>query len=162
MADSIYKSITLNLQTALDNKTFVYAGASHVSTCELQRFNRAPSGRYPFIELSGPQVEVVSRHHDSTHCKLYYLIEFREARINDEYIGENDIVKAVTEVEADVVADLQKLVLADITRGGKAMNTNWDDFGHYFEIIGDVCEFVVFQVVEVETMVNTNNPYAGG
>lgn len=162
MADSRVRNITNNLQTTYNNREFVYDNGSYTSTCELQRFIRKINNRYPFIEISGPAAEVVSRASGLTNVNLHYLVEFRDNRISDDYIaGVNK--DPITLTMANISADLQKISQLDITRGGNAENTNWGDFGYYFDVgPDDSQEFVVYQELTVQTKLSNNDPYIGG
>lgn len=162
MADSRVKLITMNLIETFNNKEFQYNNELHYSTCEMQRHIRKINNRYPFIELSGPASEVVSRGSGVSNVNLHYLIEFRDLRIDDSY-KEGLIVDPVAITFANVSADLQTILEADITRGGNAENTEWGDFGYYFDLLNDGGEeFVIYQEVLVKVRLSTSNPYIGG
>jgi hypothetical protein len=153
--------ITDNLLAALHGKALTYGGQSHTTTAEQERFTNIIAGRYPFIVLSGPIVEVLSRAHKVAHCRLYYLVEFKDDTINDDY-STTTTVDPITKVTASVAADLIKLIMSSRTRGGFANNTEWSGHGYYFDLEDNVPVFTVYAQIEVETFINDTDLYLGG
>lgn len=160
MADSVVGKITENLVAALNAKAITFNNKQQTITAEEQRAVMVIGDRYPYVHVCGPVVNVVDRAHQTCHVRLEYVIELYTC-LNDEYIsGENNL--PITKVCADIHADLMKLIMASNSRGGLALKTNCDDFGHYFS--GDVSspDFVVWVHVVVETNIRENDPYYGG
>ena len=153
--------ITADLESAFHGETINYNGEDKVITAERERFQNVINGRYPFVLISGPVVDVESRAHRVSNCMLHYLITFMDDTINDDYSSESTI-DPITKVVEDVAADLIKLAMADRTRNGYAINTAWSGSGHYFDDIDGKLMFNVFVQFEIKTFINTIDPYLGG
>jgi hypothetical protein len=155
--DCITAKITKNLVDALNNKVLTYAGQQNTTTAEQQRCIYNPDGRNPFVEVCGPWPDTVARGNLSNELDLHYHIEFHENSIND-----NPPADEITKTAGNIAADLIKLIMADIRRGGSAIMTTWEDPGYYFTGTSDCPEFVVYIDITVKAFVNTNDPYLIG
>ena len=165
MSDCKVALISANLKTVLNGQAITYNGVEHTITAERQRRRLRVAGRYPYIEICGPWVEVQTGSqqnvYNKNHNKLYYQIELREDTINDDY-EEGADVTPITELTDNIAADLIKLIMADRTRGGNATNTNVINYGYYFDADTEALEYVVYLTIEVTAFINATNPYLGG
>jgi hypothetical protein len=156
---SVIAKISYNLRDALDQQQFSYNGTDeHITTAEFQRTIIDINNRYPFIEVCGPWPETTWRGNDSVHAKLWYRIEFRENSINDTAPGALPIIETMINTGADLV----KMIMKDMYRGGNAILTRCEMPGYYFT--GDMKqpEFVIYTDVCVEAFINQNDPYISG
>ena len=96
--------ITADLESAFHGETINYNGEDKVITAERERFQNVINGRYPFVLISGPVVDVESRAHRVSNCMLHYLITFMDDTINDDYSSESTI-DPITKVVEDVAAE---------------------------------------------------------
>lgn len=158
---SIVAEITTDLESSFHGQTINYNGEDKITTAERERFQNVINGRYPFVLISGPVVEVDSRAHQVSNCLLHFLITFMDDTINDEYSSVSS-VDPITKVTQNIEADLIKLAMADRTRGGYAVNTEWSGSGHYFDNIDGKSVFNVFVQFEIKAFINTIDPYLGG
>lgn len=153
--------ITANLESTFNQGVINYNDENHDITAERERFQNVINGRYPFIIISGPIVEVLSRAHRVSNCLLHYLITFMDDTINDEY-SSSETVDPITKKTEDIAADLIKLAMVDRTRGDYAINTEWSGYGHYFDFDGKQPTFNIFVQFEIKAFINTIDPYLGG
>jgi hypothetical protein len=165
MSDCKTALISANLKTVLHNQTINYNGADQTTTAERQRTRLMVAGRYPYIEICGPWVEVQmgsqQNVYNKNYNKLFYQIEFRDGTINDDYDSETEVTP-ITELTDNIAAELIKLIMADRTRGGNATNTNVINYGYYFDADTEALEYVVYLTIEVTAFINATNPYLGG
>jgi hypothetical protein len=157
---SVFSDITNNIRTTLNGVTINYSTAK--ATCELQRMIRVINGRFPFIEVVGPVIEVTGRAHRTAVCELKYLLTFTDDTIEDAY-STTATVDPITKKTENVIRDIWALLMADTTRGGFARLTEIDAGGHYFDDDGDTPLFNVCIQVTVTTVVRDSDPnYTGG
>ncbi len=157
---SVFSDITNNIRTTLNGAAVTYTTTP--MTCELQRMIRIINGRFPFVEVVGPVVEITGRAHRTAVCELKYLITFVDDTIEDAYSSEST-VDPITKITENVIRDLWALLMADHTRGGNAKLTEIDAGGHYFDDDGDTPLFNVCIQVTVTTVVRDSDPnYTGG
>lgn len=158
---SVFSDITNNIRTTLNGATVTYA-TTRPMTWELQRLVDVKDGRYPYGVISGPVIEVTGRGHRTAVCELKYLLAFIDDTIEDDY-DPDTTVDPVTKITENVIRDIWALLLADVTRGGRARNTEVDSAGHYFDDDGDTPLFNVYMQITVTTVVRDSDPnYTGG
>jgi hypothetical protein len=156
-AECITAKITKNLVESLDGKTITYYDRQNVISAEQQRSIYDPDGKSPFVEVCGPWPETVARGNLSNELDLHYHIELHENTINDKQPA-----PPITKTVENVGADLIKIIMADIRRGGSAIMTTWEDTGFYFCGSSECPELVIYVDITVKAFVNTNDPYLIG
>ena len=156
-ADCVISKITKNLVDTFNGKIITYNSRQNLIAAEQQRSLYDPSGRNPFVEICGPWPQTTSRGNLSNECDLQYHVEFHENSINDRPPN-----PPITETTRNIAAELIKIVMSDIRRGGNAIMTTWEDPGFYFAGSSESPELVIYLDITVKTFVNTNNPYLIG
>ena len=154
MADSIVSQITQNLKDRLETLS-TYGGTP---TVELGRLFNTINNRYPYIEIIGPNVEVETQTHQVADSKLEYVLKYTVDG-NDENETENGEISYLTR---NVAADIIKHVMNDISRGGLAQNTKATEYGADFEIVGENVDYFVYVVIEIQTLIDSSDPYLIG
>jgi len=158
---SVFAEITKNIKSTLHGASITYGGLVRTITCERERFMNVINDRFPFILLSGPIIEPLSRAHLVVHNTLHYLITFTDNTISDEY-NPDSTVTPITETMQDVIADIVKLLMVDRRRGGYANNTEYGTTGYYFDDDGDTPLFNIFLQLEIKAFVRDADPYYTG
>lgn len=162
MADTVFESITKNIETTLSGLALTYTnGETRTLLCDRERFVDIIGNRCPLALISGPNVEVVQRAHRVAHCELSYQIMVIDNSINDEYDPDTP-VDPVTEVMSNVGGDVIKQLMADHTRGGYARDTRFEAFGHYFDSDGKFSYFIEYILITVTAFVRDTDPYYTG
>lgn len=158
MADSIVALITQDIITTLHGEEIEYGNDTHTITCEQQRTIKCINNRYPFVELIGPMVEVNGRAHKVITCECNYIIEVYIPANDQDDLTSDPITKITQNIHADII----KLLMDDITRGGYAKHTAFNSFGQYFTSDYGSPEYVVYLECMVKTQLNEFDPYILG
>jgi hypothetical protein len=158
--DSVSGKISGNLVGTFSGKMINYTGTAETITCEMQRSVTVIDDRYPFVEILGPSVEVLTRDNLSMDCNLHYRIEFTDI-VKDKYLKASLADPASKQIR-NLHADLMKLLFVDLTRGGNALMTEITGWGHYFA--GDPAspELVLYLDIVVRAIIRYDNPYLIG
>jgi hypothetical protein len=165
---SIVAQITQNLISVFDGATITVADQDLIITAETERVKRVINGRYPYLEIQGPIVNVVSRAHRVVNCDLFYSMELL-LDINDAYEDNHDYL-TITETTQNVAADLIRLLMADQQRGfvqgyptkRLAHKTDYEGFGYRFTGNPEHPDFSIYLDFSVNTTINENDPYLIG
>lgn len=165
---SIVSQITQNLITTFHGAHITIAAQVLTITAETERVKRVINNRYPFLEIQGPIVNVVSRGHRVVNIDLFYSMELL-LDIDDSYEAGHDYL-TITETTQDVAADLIKLLMADQQRGfvtgfptkRLAHKTDYEGFGHRFTGSPDRPDFSIYVDFVVNTTINESDPYLIG
>jgi hypothetical protein len=155
MADSKIALITQNLVSALHGKKLARDSVRTV-TCEEQRLQLYRIS-YPYLAIVGPAVQVTQRSAGHAHCTLNYSLYLMDNTLNDEKQHNKDPIAKQMQNDA---ADICKMVMTDITRGGYAVQTKWNAYDPMINPEGP--EFILMIDIEVECFVNDYDPYLGG
>lgn len=158
MADSIAELVAENIRTTLNGESITYNGSAHTITAERQRVHLNINGQYPYIEIGGPWAQVEERGNRSFDTTYRFSIELYENTINDEAQASTPISRITGNIHADLIT----LLMADITRGEQALDTNYYGYGYYMTGDPDNPMFVVYADLYVQTFVNKDNPYQLG
>lgn len=163
-ADSVIAEIISNFESYFNGETVNYSGEDRQITAERERYNNIIDGRFPFVLLLNPVVEVLSRAHRVSNCMLHCLVTFMDDTINDNY-SNTSTVDPITKVTENVAADLIKIAMETQTKrtcGGYALNTEWSEYGHYFDFDGKQIVFNVYVQFDIRAFIRTVDPYLIG
>lgn len=154
MADCIDALIDANLIATL--KTVVTPAYNTDSgTVERLRSILDIQNRYPFtlaIQLENDQLDEFEALQDD---KLNYIIWYFDNE-NDQDTGENtEFTYRLRNVHADFI----KALKADVTRGGYAQNTVVPRHGFGIFVSDTIAMPGVYMFVEIERIIDNNNPY---
>jgi len=141
--------ITQNIKTTLAAIT-TYGG---IPTVELERLFLNINDRYPYIEVGGPYSEVDTHPHNVAQTSLEYVIRYC-VDYNDQDQNDDEITYVIRNVTGDII----KAVMVDPTRGGHAVITKIEDYGHLFEDIGDGIEFHVYVILDIMARIEATDP----
>ena len=162
MSECVSAEITKNIISSLHSKTIEYNNDTHTIFVDTERLEPANIGRYPHVLLIGPHLDVTGRANQRCNFDLYYTLLFIENRIKDEPRCGMDIM-SIADITRNVAADLIKLLFVSRSRGGWAINTNWESYGHFTDVDQNgIPLFYVFLNIIVKTMINDTNPYERG
>ena len=90
------------------------------------------------------------------------MLLFTDNRINDEPKCGMDIM-SISDITHNVAADLIKLLFASRNRGGWAINTTWERYGHFIDVDNrDSTWFHIYLNIVVKAIINESNPYERG
>lgn len=151
---SITSLITSNIVTALGLIKTSSGYDFTPAAIEQERSLMVIDERYPFIEVSGPSVNVNTfEYTKGDEHILTYVISYRD-RIDDTNF-ETD--KPLPEQTANVIANIHKALMVDHTRGGYAITTRIKEYG-YINYMSDTGEnFEVFMSIEVQALIDSFN-----
>lgn len=162
MSDCVSANITKNIIDSLHNKTIAYNNEVHTIYADTERLEPANIDRYPYITVFGPHVDAAGRANKRSNCDLYYMLLFTDNRINDEPKYGMDIM-SISDITHNVAADLIKLLFASRNRGGWAINTTWERYGHFIDVDqSGIPLFYVYLNIVVKALINESNPYERG
>ena len=124
---------------------------------EEQRVVRKVNGRYPYIEIAKSPIEPETENNISEHTKIFFLVLYE-----DQYNDDNPSSEPILYHFRNVVADIITAWMADRTCGGLAEMTRtvWYDDGIETENGLNLYRSAV--VFEVETLIDSSNPYLKG
>lgn len=128
------------------------------ATVDYERLYLTINGRYPYIELLGPYCENDVEIDNVVDTKIEYAIKYF-VNLNDESTTEDT---EVTYIMRNVSRDIIKQLMLDQQRNGLAQYTEVTDYGVAFEAIDNQIEFFVYIIVEVQSLINSDNPYLVG
>jgi len=156
MADIISQQISENIKTALGTLS-TYGGTP---TVERERSVLRISGRYPFIELSGPQIEVISRARGVDMCDLHYVARYFVDTNDDNTTSDGEITYLTRNVSGDII----KKLMEDTDRGDLAEYTFIDECGYGFDVdeAANVVIYYVAVAFHVHARIDSTNPYNQG
>jgi hypothetical protein len=150
--ESIEARITASLQTALTALN-TYGG---VSTIERERAVLQIGGRFPFVEICGPQTEIEDQQFKVGINRMTYVVRYYVNTNDEDQIAGHEI----TYLTRNVCADIIRAVRVDPHRGYLALNTKAVDSGYGFEVDGAGTPiFFRFVVLEVTARIDSANPY---
>jgi len=154
MADCVIALITADLISALHNKTIEIDGASVTNYAEGQRTVLNTQGKNVYTEVAGPWPEEITLDGCEQHIGLHYVVECHINNINDS-TGDPIIIRC-----KNVGADLAKLIMTDITRGGNALFTKIDGQPYYYFMSDNTSTEFIYRVdVIVQVFIDINDPY---
>jgi len=159
MADCIDALITANIKTTCESVTI---GHGYNTNCGIVAEKRSEfyldgvSGPYTLIERLPRDVE--NDYGYSEDSNLKFLIYYFNGK-DDTKSGANPIQYE----DRNVIADFQKSLMADRSRGGRAQNSHVITGGHdmfYQEgLNGNIYKWCTWLLLQVERMVDADNPY---
>lgn len=149
--ECIEAQVTADLVTALSGLV-TYGGTA---TIERERAELQINGRFPFVEVCGPQTEIDTQQFKVGISRLTYLIKYY-INVNDEDPSGDEI----TYLTRNVCADIIRALWVDPQRNRLAQITKATDNGYGFDVddSGAVI-FFRFVVVEVTARIDSANPY---
>lgn len=157
MMDCIDALIDVNLLTSLRAMTLA-AGYNHASgTVERVRTIQSINDRYPYtlvIQLDPDLVEEFGFRDD----KLNYIIWYFDGKNDNGQTADTEFTYRLRNYHADVI----KALKLDPTRGGYAQNTQIPSHGIGVFEDGNIQEPGAWVLVEIERIVDSNNPYLLG
>ena len=151
MPDVIVQRIAENVKTALE-------ALSPAPTVERERMILQIGKRFPYIELTGPQVEITDRASGVNMCDVHFLVRYF-SQINDEGTA---VDTEITYQTRNLAGDIIKGLMLDPTRGDLAQYTYQDQYGYGFDI-DEATDLVVFYVAVaffVKTRISETDPYS--
>lgn len=162
MADCIRALITANIKAALQTITIANHYHTNIGTVEEKRseFNSvAEVDTFTLLELLPPVNEEDYQHTEDETLK--YMIYYFNGK-NDEK-GKDPIQYE----DRNVAADIQKSLMVDRTRGGYALNTRKISDGHNYYLqqsssgssSGSIAQMCTWVLIEVQTLINADDPY---
>lgn len=132
MADSVIEAVTKNIVSTLDGVEITYGDRTETLTCDRERLDEVYGNRYPIVIVANPIVNNVGDRQRTMEMDAHYTLRFMHNGVNDEY-DPDTAVKSVSEVFANVSAEIHKLMLADHDRGGNAFTTFWQGMVDYMD-----------------------------
>lgn len=157
MADCIDALIDANLVATLKTMTLA-AGYNYASgTVERVRTIQEINNRYPYtlvIQLEPEQVEEFGFRDD----KLNYIIWYLDGKNDRNETADSEFTYRLRNYHADII----KLLKTDVSRGGYAQNTHIPAHGIGVFDDGTIQEPGAWVVVEIDRIVDANNPYLLG
>ena len=153
--DCVIARITQNLIDALDKRS-ITIGTEELETCaEGQRSVYDSQGADVYTEVCGPWPETLEINGIEKHISLHYVVECHINGISD--IAPNDPITIQTK---NAGADLSKMIIADLIRGGAALITRIEGEPYYY-FTGSAAapQFVIRIDVNVETFLNIQDPF---
>lgn len=130
----------------------VYDGTA---TVNLERLYLNINDRYPYIEIAGPHCEVEVRSSTGADTSIEYAIKYYIDK-NDESMLENT---EITYLTRNVTNSIIKKLMEDQHRRGLAENTKVIDYGFAFELIGEDVEFIVYVIIQVQSLISITDPW---
>lgn len=159
MADCITALITQNIVTSISAVTTVNEYNTNVAYCEQERIVERKNDRYPIVEVAGPAMDINSENHtQGSEYDLEYSLFYQEL-INDDSLSD----EPATRQADNVIADLIKGLMADVTRGGYAITTKpISGFYAIDETNDGLPIFMVVLTITVKTIIDSFDPYELG
>ena len=159
MADCIIAQITANRKAVL--KAITSTGGAYTFTpgaVEEQRIARNINGRYPYMTLSKMPISPETENNKSEHTKIQYLVTYEDLW-DDSDNSKDEILYHFRNVNADIV----KVWMADRSCGGLAELTRTIDADDAI-VVDDkgLCFYYSYVLFEVETLIDSSNPYLKG
>jgi len=154
--DSIEAIITANIKSVLETITTDNAYNTNIEYVEEMRSEyKTRNGNTALIQVDDP---VYNDDFDHTGDITYKFSIIYFAKHND--LGNNDPFQYHNR---NVVADIQKALMVDRTRGGYSQNTEIEGHGHE-NFLGGSGELLpaTYILVSCPTLINSNNPYELG
>jgi len=140
---------TQNIKTVL-GAISTYGGTP---TVELERVVLEINNRYPYIEISGPYIDVYPQFTnvdvETAEYNILYFVNY-----NDEDQTEDEI----TYVTRNVAGEIWGALMADVTRGGNVINTSIKNWGNSFELVDGRNEFLVYVIIECTLRTDSTDP----
>jgi hypothetical protein len=155
MADCIDARIDANLITTLKTITVANGYNTAIGTVERLRSELSINGRYPYtlvIQLENDQLDEWESMQDD---KLNYIIWYLDSKNDRNETANTEFTCRLRNVHADII----KALKIDVSRGGLAQNTLIPRHGFGMFIDDDICEPGVYVMVEIERLIDNNNPY---
>jgi hypothetical protein len=156
---SIAELIAENLKDSMDGESVQFGSVTTSINCSRQRMrqkkNFGADGDEIYVEIGGPWIEGTTEDNRSTHCQLHFSVEAYLSAFNDE--SESSDPAAV--VAGDLAARIIALIMADLTRGGYALITEWSNFGYFINLNEELISYVD---VTCEAFISTDNPFTLG
>ena len=157
MADCIVAQITANRKAALAAMTVAGGYSFTPKKVEEQRIVRNVNGNYPYIEIAKAPIAPETENNVSEHTKIMYMVMY-EDQYNDDDASIPEIVKHF----CNVTADLIKAWMVDRTCGGLAEMTKTIDYDEGVVTENGLNFFRAYVIFEVETLIDSSNPYLKG
>ena len=126
-----------------------------VATVNLERLYLKINDRYPYIEISGPHCEVEVRSSKGEDTSIEYAIKYYIDK-NDESIIANTEITYLTRNVTNVII---KKIMEDQHRRGLAENTKVIDYGFAFELIDEEIEFIIYVIIQVQSLISITDPW---
>jgi hypothetical protein len=153
MADCIDAQIDANLIATLKTITTGNGYNTSIGTVERLRSELSINNRYPFCLVIQLEPELQDEMEALRDDKLNYVIWYLDSINDKEETADTEFTYWLRNVHADII----KALKIDPSRGGLAQNTTIPHHG--FGLFGDDFEPGVFVMVEIERIVDNNNPY---
>ena len=143
-----------NIISALNGMTV----SGETVTADYERYYLNIDGRYPYIEVLGPYCENEVEIDSTMDTKVEFAIKYY-LDVNDESATADT---EVTYIMRNVSKDIIKQVMLDQQRNSLAEYTEVTDYGLAFEVIDNQVVYFVYVIVEVQALINPDNPYLAG
>jgi hypothetical protein len=135
----------------------VYNGYNtEIGTVERPRKTLSINGRYPYTLMIQMEPDDVDQWANLRDDCLNYIIWFLDGKSDDNETANGEFMYRLR----NVAADITKALMVDPTRGGLAQNTKCvrNGFGFFMEP-PNVMEPGAYVLIEIERVLNPNNPY---
>jgi len=156
VSDCILAQLTANRKAALKLLTIANGYSFTYGAVEEKRTILNINGRYPYIQLL-KSVVVENELNDLDHIKVMYAVLYEDV-YNDESTSGDEIIYHFRNVNADIV----KAWMVDRTCGGLASLTKVVDFDDDVIDENGSTFYRSYVIFEVETHIDSNNPYQKG
>lgn len=155
MADTISAQITQNIKTTLVTLSTYHGTPAAV---ELERLFLDINDRYPYVEVCDQNAEIETQTFQVADTTLRYIIKYY-IDVNDESeVADTEI----TYLTRNVAGDIIKHLMVDASRGALAQNTKALSYGPGFELSEDNIEFFIYVEIEVQSLIDSKDPYLLG
>lgn len=152
---SVVDRITRNLVASLNGITLNYGNSDKVLYAEQQRMFFDPQSQ-PYLEVCGPWENVISgggaRNRIDNTTIMYRLC------FSDYVADANKNDEEITKVYGSVLAQIQRAIMIDITRGGLALITRKTGEG-YLLLDDPAPDIVMYLDIEVHAFIDSDDPY---
>ena len=108
--------------------------------------------------MCGPYAEIQIETAGVSDTTLEYVIKYY-INVNDEKIASDTEISYLTR---NVIDDIVRAIMVNQQMDGLAENITIIDHGTAFELVNDNIEFFVYVDLEIQTLINSNNPYLLG
>ena len=155
MADCIDALIDANLVATLKTIAVGVDYNTNIGTVERLRYVLDIQNRYPYtlvIQLENDQLDEFEAMQDD---KLNYIIWYFDNITDQNTTANTEFTYRLRNVHADII----KALKVDVTRGGYAQNTLIPRHGFGIFVDETMAMPGVYVMVEIERLIDNNNPY---
>lgn len=154
--DSKTAKITDNLIGTLELLTTSNGYEWDIGRVEQQRLNKIDlqDAHIPYCEVCGPWPDVIP----FTRTKDQHILNYH-IYIRFLYSDQDRDDEPITFYFRNRLADIQKTIMTDISRGALAQQTVLREYGYDFSYETDIMWYFLFQTIQVKVLINSANPY---